>query len=207
MLTFKKPDRRRYRVFRRWLTRLKSHPDSTDYLAWRHQFLQKLLFACSLSNLVHIIFTFFSLPETPNSLLFLIIAILVPVHWRVVLQKLFKDRAFLSISSRSRSNSENLRHRLRVCLLFRFPVFVLFESCSLPHILLMNARAVLNEPKPIPGLISRLINRWSCSTILLRYLTLRSSVVSVRVRSALSLSIAGGRAAFLSTFITRGDWL
>jgi hypothetical protein len=38
-------------------------------------------------------------------------------------------------------------------------------------------------------------------------LTLRSSVVSVRVRSALSLSIAGGRAAFLSTFITRGDWL
>lgn len=166
MLTFKKPHHRRYRVFRRWLTRLKSHPDSTDYLAWRHQFLQKrlclglwlalfwhlivsadglysvlfkferlrafalssygdaliadqlrgasivyyvganvlllacligqkttwgrrypealfLLFACSLSNLVHLIFTFFSLPETPNPLLFLIIAILVPVHWKL----------------------------------------------------------------------------------------------------------------------------
>lgn len=164
MLTFKKPLHRRYRVFWRWLTRLKSHPESTDYLAWRHQFLQKrlrlglwlalfwhlsvsaeglysvlfeferlravalssygdvsiadqlrgasivyyvganvlllacligqkttwgrrypealfLLFTCSLSNLVHIIFTFFSLPETPNPLLFLIIAILVPVHW------------------------------------------------------------------------------------------------------------------------------
>jgi signal transduction histidine kinase len=40
-----------------------------------------LLFACSLSNLTHIIFTFVSLPETPPSLLFLIIAVLVPVHW------------------------------------------------------------------------------------------------------------------------------
>lgn len=164
MFTFKKPHHRRYRVFRRWLTCFKSHPDSTDYLDWRHQFLQKrlrlglwlalfwhlivsveglysvlfeferlrafalrsygdaaiadqlrgasivyyvaanvvllacligqktpwgrrypealfLLFACSLSNLTHIIFTFFSLPETPPSLSFLIIAILIPVHW------------------------------------------------------------------------------------------------------------------------------
>ncbi|PIG90743.1 HAMP domain-containing sensor histidine kinase [Gloeocapsopsis sp. IPPAS B-1203] len=40
-----------------------------------------LLFTCSLSNLINIIFTFFGLPETPKSLLFLIIAILVPVHW------------------------------------------------------------------------------------------------------------------------------
>ncbi|KYC38828.1 hypothetical protein WA1_35085 [Scytonema hofmannii PCC 7110] len=149
-----------------WLARFKSPQESTDYLTWKHQFLQKrlrlglwlalfwhlivsadglhsvlfeferlraialnsygdagiaaqwrgasivyyvvanvlilacligqkttwgrrypealfLLFACSLSNLVHIIFTFFSLPETPNPLLFLIIAILVPVHWRL----------------------------------------------------------------------------------------------------------------------------
>jgi hypothetical protein len=36
-------------------------------------------------------------------------------------------------------------------------------------------------------------------------LTLRSSVVSLRVWSAIRLSIAGGRAAFLSTFITRGE--
>lgn len=147
-----------------WLTRLKSPLDSTDYLTWRHQFLQKrlrlglwlalfwqllvsaeglysvlfeferlkavalstygdasladrwrgasivyyvsaivillacaigqkttwgrrypeaifLVFACSLSSLAHIIFTFVSLPETPPSLLFLIIAVLVPVHW------------------------------------------------------------------------------------------------------------------------------
>ncbi|PSM49785.1 hypothetical protein C7Y66_07365 [Chroococcidiopsis sp. CCALA 051] len=149
-----------------WLTRLKSRPDSADYLTWRHQFLQKrlrlglwlalfwqslvsaeglysvlfeferlravafstygdasiaerwrvasivyylsavvillacaigqktiwgrrypealfLLFACSLSSLTHIIFTFVSLPETPPSLLFLIFAVLVPVHWRL----------------------------------------------------------------------------------------------------------------------------
>lgn len=161
MLTFKKPHH-----IRRWLTRLKSHPDSTDYLAWRHQFLQKrlslglwlalfwhllisadglysvlfkfetlravalsyygdaliadqlrgasivyyvfanvllltcligqkttwgqrypealfLLFACSLSNLIHIVFTFFGLPETPNNLLFLYIAVLIPVHWQL----------------------------------------------------------------------------------------------------------------------------
>ncbi|MGL4622731.1 sensor histidine kinase [Chroococcidiopsis sp.] len=147
-----------------WLTRLKSHPDSADYLTWRHQFLQKrlrlgiwlalfwqslvsaeglysvlfeferlravafstygdasiadrwrgaaivyyvsaivillacwigqkttwgrrypeaifLLFACSLSSLTQIIFTFVGLPETPPSLLFLIIAVLVPVQW------------------------------------------------------------------------------------------------------------------------------
>jgi hypothetical protein len=42
-----------------------------------------LLFACSLSSLTHIIFTFVSLPETPPSLLFLIFAVLVPVHWRL----------------------------------------------------------------------------------------------------------------------------
>jgi hypothetical protein len=42
-----------------------------------------LLFTCSLSNLIHIIFTFFNLPETPNPLLFLIIAVIIPVHWRL----------------------------------------------------------------------------------------------------------------------------
>jgi hypothetical protein len=51
---------------------------------------------------------------------------------------------------------------------------------------------VLKEPNSIPGFTSRLMNRWSCSTILLRYLTLRSSVVLVRVWSAIRLSIAGG---------------
>lgn len=148
------------------LTRLKSHPNSTDYLAWRHQFLQKrlrlglwlalfwhlivsaeglysvlfeferlqavalsfhgdassaaqwrvasivyyvgavvlllacligqkttwgrrhpealfLLFACSLSNLVQIIFTFVNIPETPSGTVFLYIAVLIPVHWRL----------------------------------------------------------------------------------------------------------------------------
>ena len=166
MLTFKKPHRRRCRVFERWLTRLKSYPDSTDYLTWRHQFLQKrlclglgialfwhlivsaeglysvlfeferlqavalslhgnaslaeqwrgasivyyvgtivlllacligqkttwgrrhpealfLFFACSLCNLVHIIFAFVNIPETPSGSLFLFIAVLVPVHWRL----------------------------------------------------------------------------------------------------------------------------
>ncbi len=53
-------------------------------------------------------------------------------------------------------------------------------------------RAVLNEPNPIAELTNRFIARWSCSTILLRYLTLRSSVVSPRVWSLLSESIAGG---------------
>lgn len=47
----------------------------------RHPEALFLLFACSLSNLAHIIFAFVSIPETPKSLLFLMIAVLVPVHW------------------------------------------------------------------------------------------------------------------------------
>lgn len=149
-----------------WLSRLKSPPDSAEYLTWRHQFLQKrlrlgiwlalfwqslasaeglysvlfeferlravafstygdasiadrwrvasivyyvsaivillacwigqrtrwgrrypealfLIFACSLSSLTHIIFTFVGLPESPPSFIFLTIAVLVPVHWRL----------------------------------------------------------------------------------------------------------------------------
>jgi signal transduction histidine kinase len=42
-----------------------------------------LLFAYSLSNLSQIIFTFVNLPETPNETLFLYIAVLIPVHWRL----------------------------------------------------------------------------------------------------------------------------
>ena len=67
--------------------------------------------------------------------------------------------------------------------------------------------AVLNEPKPIPGSTNRLLNRWSCSTMSFRYLIGRSSAVLVRVWSSVSESIALGIAAFLSTFMTRGDWL
>ena len=46
----------------------------------------------------------------------------------VVLQKLFKARVFLSIRSRSRSNSKNFRARILLdlkCHLFRLPGFVL----------------------------------------------------------------------------------
>ena len=42
------------------------------------------------------------------------------VDKKVVLQKLFKDKAFLSISSRSSSNSENLRHESYLCPNIRF---------------------------------------------------------------------------------------
>ncbi len=63
---------------------------------------------------------------------------LAKIHYRVVLQKLFKDRAILTISSRSRSNSKNLRHRQHAvvlleteCLLFLLRWFVPCGSCSL----------------------------------------------------------------------------
>lgn len=49
----------------------------------RHPEALFLLFTCSLSSLVHIVFTLFGLPETPKSLEFLLIAMLVPVHWKL----------------------------------------------------------------------------------------------------------------------------
>lgn len=80
----------------------------------------------------------------------------------------------------------------RIC-----PFLIMFIA-SYPFIV---RRAVLKEPNPIPGLTSRFMNRWSCSTMLLRYLTGRSEVVLVRVLSAIRSSIAFGNiAAFLSTF-------
>jgi hypothetical protein len=66
-------------------------------------------------------------------------------------------------------------------------------------------RAVLNEPNPNPGLVSRLINLWSCSTRLFKNLTCRSSVVLVSCSEVLRSSTAGGYAAFLSTLITLGS--
>ncbi len=47
-----------------------------------------------------------------------------------------------------------LAHRL-----FQRLELVLCESLSLPQILSRNARAVLNEPNPIPGFVNRLMNR------------------------------------------------
>ena len=49
----------------------------------------------------------------------------------------------------------------------------------------LNVRlAVLNEPNPIPGLVNRLMNLWSCSTRLLRYLFCRNSTLSGNSSSA-----------------------
>ena len=44
--------------------------------------------------------------------------------------------------------------------------FLIMFIISYPRIV---RRAVLKEPNPIPGLTNRLLPRWSCSTILLRY--------------------------------------
>ena len=51
-------------------------------------------------------------------------------------------------------------------------------SCSSLHNLSRNARAVLNEPNLIPGLTNRLMNLWSCSTILFAYLNDCQAVAS-----------------------------
>lgn len=69
---------------------------------------------------------------------------------------------------------------------------------------LMVRRAVLNEPNPIPGFVSLLINLWYCSTRLFKYFTCRSWVISGSWSSAFRSSTAGGYAAFLSTLITLG---
>src|SRR5207237_10764685 len=65
-------------------------------------------------------------------------------------------------------------------------------------------QAVSKEKKPSPGLTRRLMKRWSCSTMLLRYLTCLSSTDSGSVPLALSWTTALGEAAFLSTLMTRG---
>ncbi len=112
-----------------------------------------------------------------------------------MLQKITEDKRSLSIGSGYTATQKIFARVLYSrceCLLFLLLVFVLSESCSLSHILLMFAPAVLNEPDSLPGLTSRLMNRWSCSTILLRYLTLRNSVALVRGSSARRASIAGG---------------
>ena len=68
------------------------------------------------------------------------------------------------------------------CLLWQHLELVPCGSCSSLHILSRFASRSLNEA-PIPGLTNRLMNRWSSSTMLLRYKTCRSSVVSPRVWS------------------------
>ncbi len=55
--------------------------------------------------------------------------------------------------------------------LFQLPEERPLRIMYIASYLLNVRRAVLNEPNPIPGLTSRLMNLWSCSTILLRYLT------------------------------------
>jgi len=114
------------------------------------------------------------------------------VNIMVVLQKLFEDRKILLSGSLYAATPKIFDTDCGTRLLFekqpsaavvlldlsrhlwQHPGFVLSGSCSSPHILSTFASAVLKELKPIPGLTSRLINRWSCSTILLSYLTLRS---------------------------------
>lgn len=51
---------------------------------------------------------------------------------------------------------------------------------------LMVRRAVLKDPNPIPGLTNRFIPRWSCSTMLLRYLLFRNLTISGSFLAALS---------------------
>ncbi len=55
--------------------------------------------------------------------------------------------------------------------LFQLPEERPLRIMYIASYLLNVRRAVLNEPNPIPRLTSRLMNLWSCSTILLRYLT------------------------------------
>ncbi len=64
--------------------------------------------------------------------------------------------------------------------------------------------AVLNRWNHWLFLMSRLINRWDCSTRLLRYLFCRNRHAFGMIPSAFSSSNAGGYALFLSTDITRG---
>src|SRR5580704_7950311 len=55
--------------------------------------------------------------------------------------------------------------------MFRICPFLIIAIASMP---VRVRRAVQKPPKPSPGRINRLIRRWSCSTMLFKYLTRRS---------------------------------
>ena len=81
------------------------------------------------------------------------------------------------------------------CICLLRIIFITLYPCNVFH-------AVSKEKNPNPGLASRLMNRWSCSMRLLRYLLCRSSQEAARSPAA-CISLSGfGRGG---VFIDRDD--
>ena len=75
----------------------------------------------------------------------------------------------------------------------------LFTPCTYPFLIMFITsypcnvlHAVSKEKKPMPGLTSRLMNRWSCSIRLFKYFTCRSSTESGRIPLAFSSAMTFG---------------
>ncbi len=113
---------------------------------------------------------------------------------KVVLQKLLEvrkaawKRVFLC------NYAKNLMHKLDS---FSNGSFFYSFNLSFSHhvhnfVSLQRSPGVLNEPNPMPGLTNRFMPRWSCSTILFRYLICRNFTISGSFLAALSSLIAFG---------------
>ena len=102
--------------------------------------------------------------------------------------KIHKERRVVLQNSLGAENS--LESELAMQLLQRFQPWIspvrerllslLFQLVQSLRIFIISypfsvRLAVLNDPNPIPDLINRFMARWSCSTILIRYLFCRNS--------------------------------
>jgi len=113
---------------------------------------------------------------------------------RVVLQKLVEDRKLLEKGIDYVATPKISAMNFTRSLTALFPTFSIcpfFNRCIISYPFIVR-RAVLNDLNPIPGLTSRLINRWSCSTRLLRYLFYRNFTLSDNSDFAFISSIAFG---------------
>ena len=93
------------------------------------------------------------------------------------------------------------------CYLLWCLEFVFCGVCLSPHTPSMYGALCWTILFPMSAFTNRLIGRWSCSMMLFKYFFCRNSVVYSSVSSPFNVSIAFEYAAFLSTVMTRGDWV
>jgi len=91
--------------------------------------------------------------------------------WRVVLQKLIKDRKLpgKGINYAATPKIWSMKLIRSATAPFLTPLICPFLTIFIISYPLIVRRAVLKDLNPIPGLTNRFIERWSCSTMLLRY--------------------------------------
>ncbi len=112
----------------------------------------------------------------------------------VVLQKLIENRKLLGEgidhAATPKISAMNFTRSLTAPF-STFSICPFFIICKISYPLIVR-RAVLNDLNPLPGLTNHLINLWSCSIRLFKYLFCRSSTACDSCFFCLSSSIALG---------------